>query len=169
MDYKWIGAILILSASSCFGFSLIHGHHREESALRNLLRALDYMASELHFHAPPLPELCRSVSEICGRSMGRIFLDLADALDENQTPDAAACMDTVLNSCELPPAARENLRLLGSSLGRFDLDGQLKGLESARTAARGSLDMLLAHREQRLRNYQTLSLCAGADLVILLI
>ena len=169
MDYKWIGAVLILSASGCFGFSLVHGHRREETALRNLLCALDYMASELHFHGPPLPELCRSTAEVCGRNMGRIFRNLAEALDKTQNPDAASCMEAVLQNCDLPPVAQENLHLLGSSLGRFDLKGQLLGLESVRTAARGNLDKLQANREQRMRNYQTLSLCAGAALVILLI
>ena len=169
MDSKWVGALLILSASGCFGFSLVYGYRREESTLRNLLRVLDFMASELHYHAPPLPELCRSASEICGRSMSRVFSALADSLDENQASDAAACMEKVLQNSELPPIALEHLRLLSSSLGRFDLNGQLRGLESVRTDARSSLDRLLSDREQRIRNYQTLSLCAGAALVILLI
>jgi hypothetical protein len=47
MDYKWIGAVLIISACGGFGFSLICTHRREEATLRSLASALDYMVSEL--------------------------------------------------------------------------------------------------------------------------
>ena len=169
MDYKWIGAILIISASGGFGFSLVRGHRREEAALRSLLIALDYMSSELHFHAPALSQLCRGAGKLCGRGVGQVFLKLADRLEDNQTPDAASCMDAVLEDCQLPAVTLENMRLLGASLGRFDLEGQLKGLEVVRGAAKTGLDKLLAEREQNMRNFQTLSLCAGAALVILLV
>ena len=55
MDYKWIGAVLIISACGGFGFSLICTHRREEATLRSLASALDYMVSELHFKATPNP------------------------------------------------------------------------------------------------------------------
>jgi hypothetical protein len=54
-------------------------------------------------------------------------------------------------------------------MGRFDLEGQLNGLEAVRTRCRDWLDELISGREVRLRNYQTLGLCAGAALVILFI
>lgn len=169
MDYKWIGAVLIVAASACFGFSLSGTHRREEQSLRILIGALDYMSSELHFRAPSLPELCRGAAGAGGKGIDRVFLRLTQLLEESNASDVSLCMESALQEVDLPLASRENLHLLGKSLGHFDLEGQLKGLDSVRTAARRDLDKLTQNREQRLRNYQTLSVCGGAALAILLI
>jgi len=169
MDYKWIGAVLIISACGGFGFSLISAHRLEEMTLRSLTAALDYMVSELHFRATPLPELCRLAAGECAKGVDKVFTRLADELDVGTTSDVRGCMDAALASGDLPAATRRNLELLGSSLGRFDLAGQLEGLEAVRTACRRDLEALSEGRDTRLRNYQTLSLCAGAALAILLI
>ena len=54
-------------------------------------------------------------------------------------------------------------------IGRFDLEGQLQGLESVRVYCRDQLDNLAKDRDVRLRSYQTLGLCAGAALAILFV
>ena len=47
--------------------------------------------------------------------------------------------------------------------------GQLLGLEEQRRRCNAELEKLNAGKEDRLRSYQTLGLCAGAALVILFI
>ena len=59
--------------------------------------------------------------------------------------------------------------LLGRSLDRFDLAGQLKGIAATRSACRREVGALLENRDLRLRSYKTLGLCAGAALAVLLI
>ena len=59
-------------------------------------------------------------------------------------------------------------RNLGSSLGRFDLSGQLKGLQSVRGECLRELESLEKNQPERLKSYQTLGMCAGAALVIIL-
>lgn len=169
MDYKWIGAVLIISACGGFGFSLISAHRLEELTLRSLVAALDYMVSELHFKATPLPELCRTAAGECAKGVDKVFASLAEELNAGVTSDVRTCMNAALAESDLPSATRRNLELLGSSLGRFDLAGQLEGLEVVRTSCRRDLEALSQGRDTRLRNYQTLSLCAGAALAILLI
>lgn len=169
MDYKWIGAVLIISACGGFGFSLCNSHRQEENTLRSLIAVLDFMSSELHYRATPLPELCLMAEKESKGALQPVFSALAMELEGNLSPDVSRCMEAALNQAELPPLTHRNLQLLGSTLGRFDLEGQLKGLETVRTTCRTDLDALTAGRESRLRNYQTLSLCAGAALAILLI
>lgn len=169
MGYKWIGAVLIISACGGYGFSLGSVHRREERLLRSLIRGLEFMISELHFHATQLPELCQIAGKECGGEVGQVLCVLADALDRQASSDVCHCMNLALEASQLPPLTYQNLQLLGASLGRFDLEGQLKGLEAVREASRKDLEALTANREVRLRNYQTLSLCAGAALAIVLI
>ena len=169
MDYKWIGAVLIIAGCGGFGFSLAFDHRKEERNLQSILRILDFMASELHFRGTPLPELCRSASTLCKNSPGQVFSRLAQELESRQNPEVSTCMSAALESTNISGQALEILRLLGNSMGRFDLEGQLKGLEECRNNCRRQLEELAKNRDSRLRNYQTLSLCAGAALAILLI
>lgn len=169
MDYKWIGAILIVTGCAGFGLSLSAAHRREENCLRSLMAALDYMVCELHFRAPALPELCRGAAKISGRGVGQVFSALAAELETSSAADVGHCMNIALENGDLPPKARDQLQILGTSLGRFDMEGQMKSLESVRASCRRTLDSLTADRDSRLRNYQTLSLCTGAALAILLI
>lgn len=70
---------------------------------------------------------------------------------------------------KLPTLTREELLLLGRTIGRFDMEGQLKGLESVRQECRRQVETLSYNRDTRLRSYQTLGLCAGAALAILFV
>lgn len=153
-----------------FGFSLAGAHKKEENALRQLLSALDYMECELQFRLTPLPELCHLAGQEAKGAVRDVMLTLSRELDEQSAPDVGSCMNAAVDSSgTLPPRIKEILLQMGRSLGRFDLEGQLKGLEAARGACRRELDALTHNRDNRLRSYQTLGLCAGAALAILLI
>lgn len=168
MNIKLIGAVLIIAGCGGVGFSMAAAHRREENALRQLVSVLDYMGCELQYHLLPLPELCRRVAGECGEPVCLVMKNLAAELESQIAPDAAACMTAALaKTPKLPHRLRKNLNELGVSLGRFDLPGQLKGLEAARLACRRDLDELSHDRDTRLRSYQTLGLCAGCALAIL--
>ena len=111
-----------------------------------------------------------SASFIPVRWLSRFFLNLANELDDQLSPDVAHCIRSALESTEnIPPKAYCAIELLENSLGKFDIDGQIKGLESVRNECNRHLEELTQNRDIRLRNYQTLGLCAGAALAILLI
>lgn len=168
MNAKMIGAILIIVGCGGVGFSMAAAHRREEKALRQLIRALDYMGCELQYRLTPLPELCRCAASESGGTISQTLLYLAAELDSQVAPDAASCMNAALSRTKgLPQRAHKNLRMLGASLGRFDLQGQLTGLEAARKQCRRELEELSTDRNVRLRSYQTLGLCAGSALAIL--
>lgn len=170
MMYKWLGAALVILACGGFGFSLAAAHKREEQALRQLISALDFMECELQYRLTPLPDLCRQAGEQCGGVIGTVLLNLARELECQIAPEVFGCMRSALSGCEALPNATSRLLLqLGKSLGRFDLNGQLKGIEAVRSDCRRTLDKLSENRENTLRSYQTLGLCAGAALAILFI
>ena len=170
MTIKWIGALLVIAGCGGVGFTMAASYKREERSLRALLRALDYMACELQFRLTPLPELCRTAGKECGGPAGQALTALASELESQISPDADSCMYAALSKLDdLPASTTEALRLLGKSLGRFDLNGQLQGIESVRSHCRRGLSNLEAGRDQRIRGYQTLGVCAGAALAILFV
>lgn len=168
MNYKWIGAIMIVVSCGGFGFSLAAMQVREERSLRQLISALDFMECELQYRLTPLPDLCRQTAlEVSGGNRV-VFQGLAEELEAQVSPDVERCMVAALSrNPNLPGQTLEAFRLLGQTLGRFDLPGQLKGLESVRAVCRRRLEELTTNREPRLRSYQTLGICAGAALAIL--
>ena len=167
---KMIGIVLIISACSGVGFTLAATHRREEKSLRQLIGILDFMECELQYRLTPLPNLCKLCAREFPQTPGKIFGELADEMEQQIFPDIACCMRSVLDRTkDLPSITRRELLLFGKSVGRFDLEGQLKGLEGVRQDCRRNLERLGNNRDNRLRSYQTLGLCAGAALAILLI
>ncbi len=117
-----------------------------------------------------LPELFQLCALRSGGCLRRLFLDLAGALDAHSGSDVEQCLRTSLDKQPgIPMRLRKRIWQLGRTLGRFDLDGQLRGIESAREGCRRELRELERNRQQRLRSYRTLGLCAGAALAILLL
>ena len=170
MTGKWIGAALVIGCCGLFGFSAASAHRREERELRELLSALDYMQCELQYRLTPLPELCRQAGHLTRGCCAGIFKRLAEELELKLNPDADGCIALCLReNGDLPGKSYEAFRLLGNSLGRFDVDGQVQELEAVRAFCRRELEGLSQNREQRLRSYQTLGLCAGAALAILFV
>ena len=170
MSYKGIGAVLILAGCGGFGFSLAAGCRREADLLRRLIRVLQSMRWELQYRLTPLPELCRQAAKETGSPLRDVFSQLARELDARTASEVYGCMTAALRtSQDLPAGVRKLLRQLGRSLGRFDLNGQLQGLEALEGACREQLEALNKNREVRLRSYQTLALCAGAALAILFV
>lgn len=170
MSYKVLGALLVIAGCGGFGFALAANHRREERTLRQLVNVLDFMECELQYHLTPLPELCRQAGRESSGVIRGVMLALARELEDQISPDVASCMLAALSKTgEIPKLTYRCLRALGQSLGRFDLTGQLRGLEAVRATCRKELEDLAKNRDVRLRSYQTLGLCAGAALAILFI
>lgn len=170
MTLKIIGSVMVILGCGGFGFKIASARRKEERMLRTLLSALDYMECELQYKMSALPDLCRATAAECCGVLKTIFQSFSVELENQISPDVSSCMRAVLvKNAHLPKNTYETLRMLGDCLGRFDMIGQLKGLESVRAECRRRLNALTASSDVAVRSYQTLGLCAGAAVVILLI
>lgn len=170
MILKMIGMVFVVAACGSVGFRIAANYRMEERSLRQLVGILDYMECELQYRLTALPELCRQAAKEYPGEPGNVFLELSLVMNLQVSPDMERCMALSLEKArKLPPITRGELELLGKSIGRFDLEGQLKGIEAVRHDCRRNLQELSSNRENRLRSYQTLGICAGAALAILFI
>ncbi len=170
MSLKLIGVILVIAGCGSVGFRIAAAYRQEEKALHRLIGILDFMECELQYRLTPLPELCRLAARNFAGMPGAVFRELALQMESQLVPDMEQCMVLSIRKIKnLPPLTREKLLLLGKSIGRFDLEGQLKGLEAVRQSCRRELNTLETNRDTRIRSYQTLGLCAGAALAILFV
>lgn len=167
---KMIGAILIIFGCGFVGWNITASWKKEETALCQLIRSLDYMQCELQFRLTPLPDLCLQASREQKGNISAFLRVLSEELESQISPDVASCVRVAAaKSGQLPNRVRNALTLLGSSLGRFDTEGQIRGLEQVRQFCRDEIKNMNENKENRLRSYQTLSLCAGAALAILFV
>jgi len=170
MFLRVIGASCILTVCGGVGFMLAERHMKELRSMRQLIRILDFMENELLFNLPALPFLCRQAAEETGGVLKRVFISFAQELENQISPNADMCMQAAVNrSRDIPAMTRSALLLLGGQLGRFDLQGQVKGLQTLRQTCLRKLKELEQNKDSRVRSYKTLGLCAGAALVILFI
>ena len=170
MTIKILGLIFVIASCGGVGFKMAADYRREEIALRQLVRILDFMACELQYRLTPLPILCRQVWVTFPEMPGRVFAELSAELDAQNATDVAQCVDIALNKVKfIPPITYKTIEQLGRSIGKFDLEGQINGIESVRQDCNRNLALLTDNRENRLRSYQTLGLCAGAALAILFV
>ncbi len=167
---KFLGAIFVIVACGSVGFKMAANHRKEETALRQLVEILDYLECELQYHLTPLPMLCRQVADVFRTSPALVFSALAYEMEAQLSPDLRCCMSAVLEKYkQIPQVTKMCLELLGRSIGRFDLEGQKRGLEEVRQECKRQLERLGLNRDNRLRSYQTLGLCAGVALAILFV
>ena len=170
MSFKLIGAVFIICGCGLIGFKASALYRAEEYDLRQLISALDYMVCELSYRRSALPDLCCLIGKERNGRIGKLFENLAKELSAQTSPDVQSCLaSAAAASGSLSKKVQQAICIMGSSLGRFDLEGQLRGLEELRSLCSSTLESLSAGREDRLRSYQTLGLCAGAALVILFI
>lgn len=170
MSWKLIGALLIIVSCAGCGFSVAAGKRKEERLLCQLDHILLFMESELQYRLTSLPELCHMAAEETRGNLRCVLVRLHRELCRQKYPDAGSCMAAAIReSGELPNRIRSILAQLGISLGRFDLEGQIQGIRTVRRRTEESLESIRKNRDERLRSYQTLGICAGAALAIILI
>ena len=170
MIMRIIGALLVIASTTAMGFSVAAAQKKEEHALMQLIRALEFMSCELQFRMPALPDLCASTALQVNDPIKDFFLKAQEKLQQHATPEVSSCFRLAMAEVsKLPDTVLRNLGLLGKRMGRFDLDGQLSGIHSLTELCKRDLKGLQSNQEVRLRSYRTLGICAGIALVILFI
>ena len=170
MNIKLVGAVCVLIGCGGCGFSMAAHYNKHIQMLKNLVVSLEYMECELQYRNTPLPQLCRMTAEHVSGKIKEVYLKLADELDAQISPNVSLCMSSVLDRLDIGAKNLYGiLETLGRSLGAFDLPGQLRALENTKKQCGDMLGKMLEGKENQIRSYQTLGLCAGAALVILFI
>lgn len=170
MSLKLIGVIFVVVACGGAGFMMAWQYISQIRMLADMIIILDYMESEIQYHCTPLSPLCRlAAGQVSGR-MNQVLLSLADELDAQISPNVELCMESTLDKLGFPQCMFRKILLdFSCNLGKFDLIGQLKALENTRSICSESLKQLQNGKDNRIRSYQTLGLCAGAAIAILLV
>ena len=160
---------MIVIACGALGFSVSSACRKEIQLLRQFIFAMDTMESELQFRLSPLAQLSLCAAQHTTGCLNAVFLRFSKELENQICPNAERCMSAVISETQLPETLRTMLLMLSQTLGNFDVEGQAKGIINVRNEANRILAQKTNNLDVRLRGYQTLGLCAGVAIAILLI
>lgn len=170
MTLRWIGAVCIITGCGSWGFSLAKAYRKQEVLLEQLYFLIKNMRWELAYRLTQLPDLCADAGRSTSGPLRRIFHALSKKLEAGSETDAARCMSLVLQeNSNLPPKVKRILRHLGKILGRYDLEGQLQGMDMVILECEQEKKLLTEERDIRMKSYRTLGICAGLALAVLFI
>ncbi len=167
---RWIGAIIVIGACGCCGFSMARNYGDLEHALRQLHNAMEIMRCQMEYRLTTLPELCQILASACTGQIGKVFSDLGQELEREDAMDISLCMDETLSrNPQLPTQCARSLRRLSRNLGQADLQLQLQGIGLEMERVKSVLDQVATERPGRVKSYRALGLCCGIALAIVLL
>lgn len=169
---KLLGSFLVVLAAGSVGFGFAAAVRAQAVQLQRLIAALEYMKSEIAFRLTPLPELFRLLGSAQDEPVGSFFARCASELLHEPGAGIQTVFHHALRQTQklaLPQSARRTLLELSVSLGKFDAQGQINALSLASERLRQQLATLEAGRKERCRSYETIGICAGLALAVILL
>ena len=170
MSLKLIGTVFVIISCGACGFCIASQYIQKLKQLENIIHMLYYMENELEYQNSSLPVLCRQCAKHSAGQISAVFLLLSNEMEQQFKPDVFQCMQVVLDKiCIQDAFIRETFRDLGKNLGGFHAGGQVSSLQRIRKNCEQELYNMKANKNNCVRSYQTLGLCAGAAIAILLV
>lgn len=170
MMLRILGAIFLVLGCSGVGFGLSAAYKKELATLKTFIESLDMMECELTYRRTSLPLLCHYIAAKQAGVIRLYFQNLEKELLRQVQPSAASCAFLALEKTQqLPRSVRELIYQLARSLGEFDIDGQVLGIQAVKKVASQKLHYMTENQELRMKNYRTFGICAGVAIVILFI
>lgn len=165
------GIILIVVSTGSVGIRIARGLHRRCRFLRQLIDALQLLKNEIAVCATPLPQAFALMAVATDGPLERLFSAIAREMDRNRWTTPLAAVRKALNQTpELPESdpASQTLVDLAARLGKYDTDSQLQGIDLAVLRLTEVLHQAEVEKSTRSKTYQTLGICAGLAMAILL-
>jgi len=167
---KIVGAIFIIFACGSVGFQITAAHKKTEKAMRQLLAGIELISQELQYRMSPLPLILKKAAENTNGTAAQFFAQLSDEIDKQVQPNISHCVEEIIASLQdTSDLVKDGMTLLGKSLGAFDIEGQVRALDSVHNECSAMLSSITNNQDVRLRNYQTIALCAGIAVAIIFI
>ena len=165
---KVIGLIFIVAASSSVGFGMALSIQKERNLLLQMQRALQILRNEIAFCGTPLPQAFALVAAACSGYLECVFSDAAKQMDKHRWMTPACVMEQVMSN-HRETAVSEILQELAAGLGNYDLQAQLDSICNADVRAAELLQKTEQDGKAKAKIYETLGICGGLSVAILLI
>ncbi|WP_010274066.1 stage III sporulation protein SpoIIIAB [Paenibacillus senegalensis] len=168
-----LGAVLILFASTMFGFRQSLQLSRRPKQIRELIQALQRLETEIVYGFTPLSDALQSAGRPFSPAIAALFQEAAGRLESDQGRTAEECwaraVETVWADTSMKTGEREVLERLGCSLGISDRDDQQKHIRLAVTHLQAEEQKASTAQQKYAGMWKSLGLLAGALIVIIMV
>lgn len=169
MTIRMCGAALTLLSGVLYAVKVTKEHRRKEACFEELQLILEHFVWQLQTNLSALSVCCQAAAG-CGKGqMGTLFRQLALRLEQGSGADPGNCMEELVMAQNLPAQLRQRLFQLADTLGRYDLSGQIAGIQAVQALCRRDLQTLESERTKTVKSCRVLGLCTGAAVAILLL
>ena len=170
MIYRLFGALLLILGFGGVGFLINRKRRQELRMLQQMNRFLDNVICDLRYRQAPLQQLINSSLDILSGELQVLLKRFSNELEAQISPDVSCCMSAVISSGEnLPASVRNILTALGQSLGRYDIQGQVRCLEGIQIACKTNSTNLADELDRSSHCRQAYALGAGAILALIML
>lgn len=139
------------------------------TALEGMIYAVEYMRSEIYFRLTPIPEIIKELAKITQPPLGAFFTQCAEDIDNEEFELLwKEALRLKLNDILTDEDIR-TLGQLGSVLGRYDLEGQLRSIDSAVAHLTKSKEAAELDKSSNSKVYAALGMAAGVAAVVIII
>lgn len=126
---KWVGAILIIMATSWAGVTAAKRYRERTRQVRQLKVALQTLEAEIVYGLTPLNEASKKIATMITYPLSEFFLRFAEKLSEGNriVPEAwSDALNETIPMMSLGKSELEILKQFGSTLGQHDREHQQK-------------------------------------------
>jgi len=165
---KILGISFIALSSAAVGFQMSAMLRKRCALMRELDNLLQLLEQEIVTCGTPLPHAFALLSASTDGIWENVFSGIAKEMDKNRwaTPHEAA--QIVLNQVHDRDISEIMLPMM-KKMGKYNIEAQTQGIESARRQLRMILQELEQERKMKSKTFQTLGICTGLAVAILLI
>ena len=169
---KLVGITFIVLSAGYAGIQMALGLKQQCDLIRQILHATQVLNSEIQYNGTPLPQAFALMAASTRGIPEKVFSSVAKALDQRRWLTPAAAMEQAIGQnpeLQVKQRLRETLIQLASGLGKYDKSSQLQTIELVRTSLTEQLAEAERERSIRGKTYQTLGICLGLSIAILLL
>ncbi|AMX82932.1 stage III sporulation protein SpoAB [Geobacillus subterraneus] len=168
---KWLGALLILAASTWTGFAAARMLYERPRQLRQLKAALRALEAEVMYGHTPLAEASVHIARQTAAPMCELFFRFAEALRTEETSVVEAwekSLQALWGKTALKQGELEVMKQFGATLGQYDRLTQQKQIALALAHLEREEAEALDNQARYAKMAKSLGVLAGLLLVILL-
>lgn len=167
---KFAGLLMLIAGTTSAGVYAVKQMEYREKLLRGLVESLELLEWELGFRRPRMKELfCHLASKMTG-AVATFYSACAERVDQTEVSLANVWE---LSACEhlngLNKEDFEALFVLGSVLGRYDVQSQKESVAAVCERLRGRISQAADQRRQKGKVYGTIGAAAGILVGVLLL
>lgn len=169
---KWIGALLLISATTWTGFDISYKLNNRPTHIRQLKNALQILEAEILYSQLSLQDAFHTIGKQTPYPISTFFLDLSCQLEKKTTtlyPIWEEQVESLITQSCLKINEKEILLQFGQTLGQHDFEQQQKHITLTIHHLNRELEEARANQSRYSKMAKGLGILCGLFIVLLLL